>query len=216
MQKQTMESGVKEKAARWRASGVGYERPYFAFLLNTPALLIVVLLAGYPIVYSAWISLHKFSLKRPRVFDFVGLANYRRILESEEFWSALWVDSKSAVRRTTHLIMKLSRPLVAIDRTSDRHQPLSQGSSLLATTSSREIGSRYFCPLLELPLGLLASWWPTTQPAAAPSLPWPAMWPATPPTTAPLMQPLASTGEIEVSASRHTDAKIAFIHVLRD
>jgi hypothetical protein len=31
-----------------------------------------------------------------------------------------------------------------------------------------------------------------------------------------LMQPLASTGEIEVSASRHTDAKIAFIHVLRD
>jgi ABC-type sugar transport system permease subunit len=83
MQKQTMESGVKEKAARWRASGVGYERPHFAFLLNTPALLIVVLLAGYAIVYSAWISLHKFSLKRPRVFDFVGLANYRQILESE-------------------------------------------------------------------------------------------------------------------------------------
>jgi multiple sugar transport system permease protein len=94
MQKQTMESGVKEKAARWGASGVGYERPYFAFLLNTPALLIVVLLAGYPIVYSAWISLHKFSLKRPRVFDFVGLANYRQILESEEFWSALWITLK--------------------------------------------------------------------------------------------------------------------------
>jgi multiple sugar transport system permease protein len=92
MQKQTMESGVKEKAARWGASGVGYERPYFAFLLNTPALLIVVLLAGYPIVYSAWISLH--SLKRPRVFDFVGLANYRQILESEEFWSALWITLK--------------------------------------------------------------------------------------------------------------------------
>lgn len=94
MQKQTMESGVKEKAARWGASGVGYERPYFAFLLNTPALLIVVLLAGHPIVYSAWISLHKFSLKRPRVFDFVGLANYRQILESEEFWSALWITLK--------------------------------------------------------------------------------------------------------------------------
>ncbi len=86
-----MDSGVREEAARWSASGVGYERPYFAFLLNTPALLIIVLLAGYPIVYSAWISLHKFSLKRPRVFDFVGLANYRQILESEEFWSALWI-----------------------------------------------------------------------------------------------------------------------------
>jgi len=79
------------QGVRWNASGVGYERPYFAFLLNTPALLIIVLLAGYPIAYSAWISLHKFSLKRPRVFDFIGLSNYRQILESDEFWSALWI-----------------------------------------------------------------------------------------------------------------------------
>jgi ABC-type sugar transport system permease subunit len=75
----------------WRNGGVGYERPYFAYLLNTPALLVIVLLAGYPIAYSAWISLHKYSLKRPRVFDFVGLSNYQQILQSEEFWSALWI-----------------------------------------------------------------------------------------------------------------------------
>src|SRR6267142_1083117 len=79
------------RADRWRVSAVGYERPYFAFLLNTPALLVIVLLAGYPIVYSAWISLHKYSLKRPRIFDFIGLSNYRQIIESEEFWSALWI-----------------------------------------------------------------------------------------------------------------------------
>jgi hypothetical protein len=30
-----------------------------------------------------------------------------------------------------------------------------------------------------------------TQPAAAPTFPWPAMWPATPPTIAPLMHPFA-------------------------
>src|SRR5262249_50476026 len=76
--------------ARW-GGGVGYERPYFAYLLNTPALLVIVLLAGYPIAYSAWISLHKFSLKRPRIFEFVALANYQRIIASEEFWSALWI-----------------------------------------------------------------------------------------------------------------------------
>jgi ABC-type sugar transport system permease subunit len=55
------------------------------------ALLVIVLLAGYPIVYSAWISLHKYGPKRPRIFDFVGLANYQHILQSEEFWSALWI-----------------------------------------------------------------------------------------------------------------------------
>jgi multiple sugar transport system permease protein len=83
--------GKKSVSNSWSAGGVGYERPYFAYLLNTPALLVIVLLAGYPIVYSAWISLHKYSLKRPRIFDFVGLANYQQILQSEEFWSALWI-----------------------------------------------------------------------------------------------------------------------------
>jgi multiple sugar transport system permease protein len=91
MRDRTITGGGRGQATRWRAAGVGYERPYFAFLLNAPALLIIVLLAGYPIAYSAWISLHKFNLKRPRVFDFVGLANYRQILDSEEFWSALWI-----------------------------------------------------------------------------------------------------------------------------
>jgi len=97
MQKQTMESGVKEKAARWRASGVGYERPYFAFLLNTPALLIVVLLAGYPIVYSAWISLHRYNLQRPHAFKFVGISNYTDILQSPEFWTSLWITVEYTV-----------------------------------------------------------------------------------------------------------------------
>jgi ABC-type sugar transport system permease subunit len=83
-------SGKEEGSNSWVGGGVGYERPYFAYLLNTPALLVIVLLAGYPIGYSAWISLHKYSLKRPRIFDFVDLANYQQILQSVEFWSALW------------------------------------------------------------------------------------------------------------------------------
>ena len=70
---------------------VNYESSPFAFLLNAPGLIVIVVLVGYPIAYSAWVSLHKYSLKRPRVFDFVGLTNYLTILQSEEFWSALWV-----------------------------------------------------------------------------------------------------------------------------
>src|SRR4029453_8333237 len=85
------------RSERWRAGGVGYERPYFAYLLNTPALFVIVLLAGYPIAYSAWISLHKYSLKRPRIFDFIGLSNFRQILESDEFWAALWITLQFTV-----------------------------------------------------------------------------------------------------------------------
>lgn len=73
------------------ARGIGYERPLFASLLNAPALIAIFLLAGYPILYSAWISLHNYNLKRPQRFDFIGLDNYASILESPEFWSSLWI-----------------------------------------------------------------------------------------------------------------------------
>jgi multiple sugar transport system permease protein len=82
---------------RLGSTRIGYERPGFAWLLNTPALLAIFVLAAYPIVYSAWISLHKYNLKRPRVFDFVGLGNYVEILESAEFWSAFTITVEFTV-----------------------------------------------------------------------------------------------------------------------
>jgi multiple sugar transport system permease protein len=65
--------------------------PSFAFLLNAPALLAIVALVGYPIVYSFWLSLHRYNLKRPGLFRFIGVENYLAILRSEEFWAALQV-----------------------------------------------------------------------------------------------------------------------------
>jgi multiple sugar transport system permease protein len=80
-----------------RFSRIGRDRPLFAYLLNAPALIAIFLLAGYPIIYSAWISLHKYNLKRPRIFEFIGLQNYVDILDSTEFWSALWVTVRFTV-----------------------------------------------------------------------------------------------------------------------
>lgn len=82
---------------RTKAGAIGYDRPLFAYLLNAPALIAIFLLACYPIIYSAWISLHKYNLKRPLRFDFIGLANYANILESPEFWSSLWITVKFTV-----------------------------------------------------------------------------------------------------------------------
>ena len=85
------ETAARKGIAGIRASGIGYERPLFAYLLNTPALIAISLLAAYPIVYSGWISLHQYNLKRPKVFRFIGLENFATILEAPEFWSALWI-----------------------------------------------------------------------------------------------------------------------------
>jgi len=63
----------------------------FGLWLNTPALAAILLLIGYPILYSLWISFHRYNLKRPNLFRFIWLENYWSILASDEFWSSLWI-----------------------------------------------------------------------------------------------------------------------------
>src|SRR5262245_60439768 len=74
-----------------RRRGGRPSEPSFAFLLNAPALLAIVLLVGYPILYSLWLSFYQYNLKRPRLFRFIGFENYAAILRSQEFWTALQV-----------------------------------------------------------------------------------------------------------------------------
>lgn len=94
-----MTAATTAPATRARRGGgnIGYDRPMFAYLLNAPALVAIFLLAGYPIVYSAWISLHKYNLKRPLRFEFIGLDNFVAIVESSEFWSSLWITMQFLV-----------------------------------------------------------------------------------------------------------------------
>jgi multiple sugar transport system permease protein len=84
-------AATHEAHERHRHARIGYERPLFAWLLSAPALAAIFALAAYPILQSAWLSLHKYNLKRPRIFEFIGLDNFVRIVNAPEFWSALLV-----------------------------------------------------------------------------------------------------------------------------
>ena len=64
---------------------------WFAWLLNAPTLGLLLALVAYPIGVSLWISLHRYNLRRPGQFDFVGLGNYIDILTSHDFWHSLRV-----------------------------------------------------------------------------------------------------------------------------
>jgi multiple sugar transport system permease protein len=77
---------------RWKR-WFGHQRPQFAFLLNAPSILAIFLLVGYPIFYSLWVSLHRYDLRRPHIFAFVGLQNYADILSDPDFWSALRITA---------------------------------------------------------------------------------------------------------------------------
>lgn len=59
------------------------------WLLCTPAVLAMLLVTAYPILYALWLSLFRYDLRFPDERAFVGLANYASVLTSEVWWGAL-------------------------------------------------------------------------------------------------------------------------------
>src|SRR5439155_23177956 len=64
---------------------------FFAYFLNAPAIALLVALVAYPIVDAFWLSLHRYNLRRPEIFDFVALQNYVDVVTSDLFPGSLWV-----------------------------------------------------------------------------------------------------------------------------
>jgi multiple sugar transport system permease protein len=59
------------------------------WLLCLPAVLAMLLVTGYPILYAVWLSLFRYDLRFPDQRAFVGLANYASVLTSELWWESL-------------------------------------------------------------------------------------------------------------------------------
>jgi len=59
--------------------------------LCAPAVIAMLAVAGYPIVYAIWLSLQRYNLELPNAVKFVGFANYGAVLTSGYWWHALWI-----------------------------------------------------------------------------------------------------------------------------
>jgi ABC-type sugar transport system permease subunit len=74
-------------AARAPRSWRCWESRLLPYLLLLPVLVTVGLVLLYPIVKNIWLSFHTLDYVRPqRGQPFVGLANYRELLASRDFW----------------------------------------------------------------------------------------------------------------------------------
>ena len=69
--------------------GHGLDERRLGLLLCTPAILAMLLVTAYPILYALWLSLHRYDLRFPEERAFVGLANYASVLTSEVWWRSL-------------------------------------------------------------------------------------------------------------------------------
>jgi len=59
--------------------------------MNAPATLFILVLVAYPLADAFWTSLHRFNLKRPNAFPFVGIDNYLELATGEPFLHSLSV-----------------------------------------------------------------------------------------------------------------------------
>jgi len=62
-----------------------------AFWLCAPAVLVMIAVTGYPLIYAIILSLERYNLELPQDTKFIGFANYGAVLSSPYWWQSLWV-----------------------------------------------------------------------------------------------------------------------------
>lgn len=63
--------------------------PALGWALCAPALLTMAFVTAYPIGHAFWLSLHRYDLRFPERWEFVGFDNYLGVLGSGIWWQAL-------------------------------------------------------------------------------------------------------------------------------
>ncbi|MFD0980657.1 carbohydrate ABC transporter permease [Tropicimonas aquimaris] len=64
-------------------------RQVLPYAMLSPAVLVTLTIVFLPMVQTAWMSLHEYVLFRPKDFEFIGLENFRAVLNDEVFWISL-------------------------------------------------------------------------------------------------------------------------------
>ncbi len=86
----TEPTAAKPRGRKRLSEGARAERR-LGWLLCAPAVIVMIAVAGYPIVYAIYLSLERYDLRFPDAAHFVGLSNYAAVLTSSYWWHALEV-----------------------------------------------------------------------------------------------------------------------------
>ena len=103
---------VGRRGRRRRVATYGRTERRFAAVMVAPALIVIAIVAAYPIGYAIWLSLNQYSVRVAGLSRFVGLDNYLNALKSSDFWSATFTTFLfAAISVTLELIIGLGMAL---------------------------------------------------------------------------------------------------------
>jgi multiple sugar transport system permease protein len=80
---------TKRKKRPELSEGAKAERR-LGWMLCAPAVIIMLAVAAYPIIYSIYLSLRRYDLRFPDQAKFIGFDNYVAVLTSPYWWDAFW------------------------------------------------------------------------------------------------------------------------------
>jgi len=93
----TTQAPTVDRAERKRLSEGARAERRFGWLLCAPAVIVMALVAFYPIAYAIYLSLQRYDLRFPQLTHFVGLSNYGTVLSNGYWWHAFGVTVIIAV-----------------------------------------------------------------------------------------------------------------------
>jgi multiple sugar transport system permease protein len=82
-------AAVEEQVARKSEMRVRAQRR-LAYWLCAPAVIVMLAVAAYPMIYAVYLSLRRYDLRFPAQAKFVGLSNYGTVLSSSIWWRSVW------------------------------------------------------------------------------------------------------------------------------
>jgi cellobiose transport system permease protein len=73
----------------WRTRLARLDQRFSPYAYVSPFFLLFIAFGLFPLVYTAWVSLHSVTLQNTDEMKWVGLDNYTRLLHDDRFWNAL-------------------------------------------------------------------------------------------------------------------------------
>ncbi len=130
-----------------------------AFWLVSPAVVLMLAVTAYPIVYAVWLSLQRYNLAAPDDVEFIGLGNYQTILTDQFWWTAFVVTlGITVVSVAIEFVLGMALALVM-------HRTIF-GRGVVRTAILDPVRHRHRCRVLQLVLRVDAGHRLSRQPAA--------------------------------------------------
>src|ERR1700761_708558 len=87
-----MEAASVQAPVRAKARSGGIPERRLAKIMVAPSMVLIAIVAAWPIIYAIWLSLHEYSVRVAGLSRWagpIGLANYQNALSNPDWWSAL-------------------------------------------------------------------------------------------------------------------------------